>query len=176
MDIDLHDYIATTPDFPEKGVMFRDINPLIGNGPAYRQAINELIDFARPLKPDIIAGPEARGFVVGSPMAYVLGIGFVPARKYGKLPRKSVSSSYSLEYGKNELQMHVDSIKPGQRVFIVDDLLATGGTITATMDLVRQLGGQVVGTGFFIELADLQGRKKIMEVENVPLSLCWNIN
>lgn len=89
-----------------------------------------------------------------SPMAYALGIGFVPARKYGKLPRKSVSSSYSLEYGKNELQMHIDSIKPGQRVFIVDDLLATGGTITATMDLVRQLGGQVVGTGFFIELAD----------------------
>ncbi|MDN6899798.1 adenine phosphoribosyltransferase [Oenococcus sicerae] len=168
MEIDLHDYIATTPDFPEKGVMFRDINPLIGNGAAYRQAINQLIDFARPLHPDIIAGPEARGFVVGSPMAYQMGIGFVPARKYGKLPRKSVNAKYGLEYGHSELQMHVDAIQPGQRVFIVDDLLATGGTITATMNLVRQLGGIVVGTGFFIELEDLNGRENIMKIDNVP--------
>ncbi|EHN59471.1 adenine phosphoribosyltransferase [Oenococcus kitaharae] len=168
MDIDLHDYIATTPDFPKKGIMFRDINPLIGNGPAYKQAIDQLINFASPLKPDIISGPEARGFVIGSPMAYEMGIGFVPARKYGKLPRKAVSSSYGLEYGHSELQMHVDAIKPGQRVFVVDDLLATGGTITATIDLIRQLGGIVVGCGFFIELEDLHGREKIMETENIP--------
>ncbi|WP_439426104.1 adenine phosphoribosyltransferase [Oenococcus alcoholitolerans] len=168
MKIDLHDYVATTPDFPQKGVMFRDINPLIGNGQAYRQAINELVDFAKSLEPDIIAGPEARGFVVGSPMAYQMGIGFVPARKYGKLPREAVSAKYGLEYGTSELQMSVGSIKPGQRVFIVDDLLATGGTITATMDLVRQLKGVVVGAGFFIELADLKGHQKIMEVEDLP--------
>ncbi|MDR0899520.1 MAG: adenine phosphoribosyltransferase [Lactobacillaceae bacterium] len=168
MTVDLHDYIATVQDYPEPGILFRDVNPLIGDGVAYKQAIDQIADFARPLKPDIIAGPEARGFIVGSPLAYALGTGFVPARKYGKLPREAVSATYELEYGTNTLEMHVDAIKPGQRVLIVDDLLATGGTIAATMDLVRQLGGIVVGTAFIIELEDLVGREKIMANEEVP--------
>ncbi|MDR2660922.1 MAG: adenine phosphoribosyltransferase [Lactobacillaceae bacterium] len=169
MTINLKDYIATIQNYPEDGIVFRDVNPLIGSGIAYHQAIDEIVEFARELKPDIIAGPEARGFIVGSPLAYTLGLGFVPARKYGKLPREAVTASYELEYGTSELQMHTDAIKPGQRVLIVDDLLATGGTISATMELVRKLGGEVVGTAFFIELKELHGREKIMAEKDIPL-------
>ncbi|CAH1854398.1 adenine phosphoribosyltransferase [Convivina praedatoris] len=167
--IDLHDYVATVKDYPEPGISFRDISPLMGSGLAYREAINQIQEFAKDLNVDLIAGPESRGFIVGSPLAYALGVGFVPARKSGKLPRAAVSASYTLEYGGiNELEIHQDAIKPGQRILIVDDLLATGGTINATREIIEKLGGVVAGVAFIIELEALHGREKIMEAGEVP--------
>jgi adenine phosphoribosyltransferase len=169
MALDLHDYVASIQDFPEKGVTFRDISPLMGNGEAYRQATNEIIKFAKERGVEMIVGPEARGFIVGCPVAYEMGIGFAPARKKGKLPRETVKAAYGLEYGKSELYLQKDAIKPGQKVLITDDLLATGGTIAATIQLVEQLGGVVVGTAFFIELKDLNGREKIKDYDMLTL-------
>lgn len=169
MTVDLRDYIAAVPDFPEEGVIFRDISPLMGDGVAYKQAVDAIADFAKDLNVDLIAGPESRGFIIGSPLAYSLGVGFVPARKGGKLPREAVSATYTLEYGGvNELEIHADAIKPGQRVLIVDDLLATGGTINATREIIEKLGGVVAGTAFIIELEALHGREKIMSAGDVP--------
>jgi len=159
--MDLKQYIANVPDFPEKGVMFRDISPLMANGKAYGYATQQIVDYAKDKEVEMIVGPEARGFIVGCPVAYQLGIGFAPCRKKGKLPRETVEVNYGLEYGNDVLQIHKDAIKPGQRVLVCDDLLATGGTIAATIELVEKLGGEVVGTAFFIELADLHGRDKI---------------
>ncbi|MDF7636734.1 adenine phosphoribosyltransferase [Leuconostocaceae bacterium ESL0958] len=165
----LYDYVATVENYPEPGVSFRDISPLMGNGQAYKVAIDQIVDFAKDLNVDLIAGPESRGFIVGSPLAYALGVGFVPARKSGKLPRAAVSASYTLEYGGiNELEIHEDAIRPGQRVLIVDDLLATGGTINATRQIVEKLGGVVAGVAFIIELEALHGREKIMQAGEVP--------
>ncbi|GAX01914.1 adenine phosphoribosyltransferase [Secundilactobacillus hailunensis] len=161
MTMDLKKYVATVPDYPEPGVMFRDISPLMSDGKAYRYATDQLVDYARSKNVDMIVGPEARGFIVGCPVAYELGIGFAPARKEGKLPRETVKATYDLEYGKSALYMHKDAVKPGQRVLVTDDLLATGGTIGATIKLVEDLGGIVVGTAFIIELKDLHGRDKI---------------
>ncbi|MCO6183881.1 adenine phosphoribosyltransferase [Leuconostoc fallax] len=167
--VDLHNYIATVKNYPEPGISFRDISPLMGDGVAYRQAINAIADFAKDLNVDLIAGPESRGFIVGSPLAYTMGIGFVPARKGGKLPRKAIQSTYELEYGGvNVLEIHEDAIQPGQRVLIVDDLLATGGTINATREIIEKLGGVVAGVAFIIELNDLNGRGKIMSSGEVP--------
>ena len=159
--MDLRNYVASIPDFPEKGIIFRDISPLMADGAAYQQATQEIVDYASEKKVDMIVGPEARGFIVGCPVAYKLGVGFAPARKKGKLPRETVEVNYGLEYGTNTLQLHKDAIKPGQRILIGDDLLATGGTIAATIKLVEELGGIVVGTAFIIELTDLHGRDKI---------------
>ncbi|MGO3170068.1 MAG: adenine phosphoribosyltransferase [Bavariicoccus seileri] len=159
--MDLRNYVASIPDFPEKGIIFRDISPLMADGAAYQQATQEIVDYASEKKVDMIVGPEARGFIVGCPVAYKLGVGFAPARKKGKLPRETVEVNYGLEYGTNTLQLHKDAIKPGQRILICDDLLATGGTIAATIKLVEKLGGIVVGTAFIIELTDLHGRDKI---------------
>ncbi len=159
--MDLRNYVASIPDFPEKGIIFRDISPLMADGAAYQQATQEIVDYALEKKVDMIVGPEARGFIVGCPVAYKLGVGFAPARKKGKLPRETVEVNYGLEYGTNTLQLHKDAIKPGQRILICDDLLATGGTIAATIKLVEELGGIVVGTAFIIELTDLHGRDKI---------------
>ncbi|MHA8109965.1 adenine phosphoribosyltransferase [Lactobacillaceae bacterium Melli_B4] len=161
MALDLNDYIATYHDFPEKGILFRDISPLLEDGKAYKQATDEIVKYAREKKVDMIVGPEARGFIVGCPVAYDMGIGFAPARKKGKLPGKTVEASYGLEYGKSSLYLHEGAVKPGQRVLVTDDLLATGGTIGATIELVEDLGGTVVGTAFLIELAELHGRDKI---------------
>ncbi|MEJ6400744.1 adenine phosphoribosyltransferase [Nicoliella lavandulae] len=161
MALDLNDYIATYNDFPEKGIVFRDISPLLEDGDAYKQATDEIVQYARDKKVDMIVGPEARGFIVGCPVAYDLGIGFAPARKKGKLPGKTVKASYGLEYGKSSLYLHEGAIKPGQRVLVTDDLLATGGTIGATIELVEDLGGIVVGTAFLIELEELHGRDNI---------------
>ncbi|MEE6725421.1 adenine phosphoribosyltransferase [Pediococcus acidilactici] len=169
MVLDLHDYIASIPDFPEKGVIFRDISPLMGNGEAFREATNQIIDFAKEKKVEMVVGPEARGFIVGCPVAYALGVGFAPARKKGKLPTETVKASYGLEYGKSALYLEKTSIKPGQRVLITDDLLATGGTIAATIKLVEQLGGIVVGAAFLIELKDLHGREKIKDYDMLSL-------
>lgn len=161
MSINYKDYIADVPDFPEKGVIFRDISPLMENGQAYASATDEIVTYAKSKGAEMICGPEARGFIVGCPVAYKLGVGFAPARKKGKLPRETVSVDYDLEYGKASLYMHADAVKPGQKVLVVDDLMATGGTIAATIELVEKLGGIVVGTAFLIELKDLHGRDKI---------------
>ena len=167
--MDLRNYVASIPDFPEKGIIFRDISPLMADGAAYQQATQEIVDYALEKKVDMIVGPEARGFIVGCPVAYKLGVGFAPARKKGKLPRETVEVNYGLEYGTNTLQLHKDAIKPGQRILICDDLLATGGTIAATIKLVEELGGIVVGTAFIIELTDLHGRDKIKDYDVLAL-------
>lgn len=159
--MDFKDYIRVIPDFPQPGISFKDITTLLNDGEKYRLAINELKELVSDLKIDLIAGPEARGFVIGAPLAYALGVGFVPIRKSGKLPYETIEVGYDLEYGKDTLAMHSDAIKPGQNVLIADDLLATGGTISTSISLVRQLGGHVVGTAFLIELSELNGRDKL---------------
>lgn len=163
--MDLSKYIATIEDYPEEGVSFRDITPLMADGEVYQSAINQIVDYAEDKQVDVICGPEARGFIVGCPVAYALGVGFVPARKKGKLPRETVEAAYGLEYGEDVIQVHQADIKKGQRVLIVDDLLATGGTVKATIELVERLGGEVVGNAFLIELKDLKGREKIKDYE-----------
>ena len=158
MAIDLKDYIASIPDYPTKGILFRDVTPLVDDGESFKEAVRQLAEYAKSVGADLIAGPESRGFIFGCPTAYELGIGFVPVRKPGKLPRETISASYSLEYGTNELFMHKDAVKPGQRVVIIDDLLATGGTAKATAEMVKKLGGVVAGCAFVIELDGLPGR------------------
>lgn len=159
--MNLKDYIAKVDNYPEEGIIFRDITPLMANGEAFREATQQIVNYAKELGADVVVGPEARGFIVGCPVAYALEIGFVPVRKKGKLPREIIEVDYSLEYGSNTLTMHKDALIPGQKVLITDDLLATGGTIKATIDLVEALGGIVVGCAFLIELEDLNGRDKI---------------
>ncbi|MBQ1566355.1 MAG: adenine phosphoribosyltransferase [Erysipelotrichaceae bacterium] len=159
--MNLNDYVASIPDFPSKGILFRDITPLMADGEAFRYACDELTEYARKIGAEVVAGPESRGFIFGCPVAYNLNIGFVPVRKPNKLPRKTISITYELEYGTNELHIHEDAIKPGQKVLIIDDLLATGGTVDATIKLVEQLGGEVVGCAFLIELEDLKGREAL---------------
>lgn len=161
--MDLKKFVAAVPDFPKPGIMFRDITPLMANGPAFKYANDQIAQFAVDHKAEIIVGPEARGFIFGCPVAHELEIGFAPVRKPGKLPRETVEFEYDLEYGSNTLCMHKDAITPGQRVMIVDDLLATGGTVEATVKLVQQMGGVVVGMAFLIELEDLNGRGKFDE-------------
>lgn len=153
------DYIAAVQDFPKEGILFRDITPLMQNGEVFKAACDELTEFAKQVGATIVAGPESRGFIFGCPVASNLSIGFVPVRKPNKLPRETVSLKYDLEYGSNELHMHADSIKKGDKVLIVDDLLATGGTVEATIKLIEMMGGEVVGCAFLIELADLKGRE-----------------
>jgi adenine phosphoribosyltransferase len=164
--MNLKDYIASIEDFPQKGILFRDITPLMLNGEAYKLACDQMVEFAKKQGATLIVGPEARGFIFGCPVAYSLGVGFAPVRKPGKLPRETVTVKYDLEYGSNELSLHADSIKPGDKVLIVDDLLATGGTVDATIQLVERLGGTVVGLSFFIELEALEGRTKL---RNYPI-------
>ena len=159
--MNLKDYVASIPDFPSEGILFRDITPLMADGNAFHEACDKLIEYARKVKADVVAGPESRGFIFGCPVANELKIGFVPVRKPGKLPRKTISYKYDLEYGSNELHIHADAIRPGQKVLIIDDLLATGGTVEATAKMVEELGGEVVGCAFLIELADLGGREKL---------------
>ncbi len=159
------DYIRVIPDFPQPGIRFKDITTLLKDGAAYRAVIAEMRDAVKHLKIDIVAGPEARGFVVGAPLALELGVGFVPIRKSGKLPGETITASYDLEYGKDVLAMHKDAIQPGQRVLIGDDLLATGGTIASSINLVKQLGGEVVGAAFLIELLYLNGREKLGDID-----------
>lgn len=165
MAVDFSKYIANIPDFPNKGIIFRDITPILQDGKLYRAATHELAEYAKKRGADVIVGPEARGFIVGCPVATELGIGFVPARKPHKLPRETESASYDLEYGSNVLEMHKDAIKPGQKVVICDDLMATAGTLHATKELVENLGGKVVGAAFYIELVDLKGREKFPDTD-----------
>lgn len=162
-------YIKSIPDFPEKGINFRDITSLLQEGPVYRSAIDELAAFAKERGAEVVVGPEARGFVIGGPVAYALGVGFVPVRKPGKLPREVETVTYEKEYGLDSLCLHKDSIKPGQRVFVTDDLLATGGTIDATIRLVKNLGGVIVGVGFLIDLTALNGKKYLKDYDVLSL-------
>ena len=153
--------IRDVPDFPEPGIVFKDIMPLLADPASLREATDLLVEWAEPRKPDVILGAEARGFILGAAMAYRLGCGFVAARRPGKLPWKTVSSSYALEYGENSLELHADAIVDGQRVLVHDDVLATGDTARAICDLATQLGGEIVGVSFVIELDFLDGRKQL---------------
>ena len=159
--MNLKEYIASVPNYPKEGIIFRDISPLMANGKAYQYATQQIVDYARKIGAEMIVGPEARGFIVGCPVAFELGIGFAPVRKPGKLPREVISADYEKEYGVDTLCMHADAIKPGQRVLIVDDLLATGGTVKATIEMIERLGGVVAGCAFLIELDGLNGREAI---------------
>jgi adenine phosphoribosyltransferase len=160
-DIDLRTRIRDIPDFPKPGIVFKDIMPLLADSAALQQAVDQLADWAKPRNVDYVVGAEARGFILGSALAYRLGTGFVCARKPGKLPYLTVGAKYALEYGFDALEMHVDAIPRGSRVLVHDDLLATGGTARAKIDLVEQLGAEVVGVAFVIELAFLNGRDKL---------------
>ena len=157
----LEDYVVTIPDFPEPGIMFRDITSVIQDPAGLKLAVDGLTDLVKDLDFDLVIGPESRGFIFGVPVAYLLGKGFIPVRKKGKLPRETVSQKYDLEYGQAEVEIHKDAIRPGQKAVIVDDLIATGGSAEAAAKLVEQLGGQVVRMVFVMELAGLEGRKKL---------------
>lgn len=157
----LADYIYSIPDFPKPGILFRDVTGVLDSGEGFQCAIDELTAHLTPKDFDLVAGIESRGFIFGAPVAYKFGTGFVPVRKPGKLPRATVKQSYDLEYGQATIEVHADAIKPGQRVVIVDDLLATGGTAEAAAKLVEKLGGEVVKMIFLIELFDLGGRQKL---------------
>jgi adenine phosphoribosyltransferase len=159
--VDLKAKIRDVPDFPKPGVVFKDIMPLLADAEALRDTVDRIADWAEPRKPDIVLGAEARGYITGGALACRLGCGFVPARKPGKLPWRTVAVKYALEYGFDQLEVHADSIRPGQRVLVHDDVLATGGTAKATAELVEQLGGVVVGMPFIIELAFLNGRERL---------------
>lgn len=163
--MDFKEKIRVIQDFPQPGVRFKDITTLLKDGKAFRAAIDAIADSLQGREVDLVVGPEARGFVVGTPLAYALGVGFIPVRKAGKLPAETVAADYNLEYGKDQLAIHKDAIEPGQRVLIVDDLLATGGTVNATLNLVHQLQADVVGAAFVIELTYLKGREKLPDVD-----------
>jgi adenine phosphoribosyltransferase len=159
--IDLRSLIRDVPDFPRPGIVFKDVMPLLADPAALQQAVDALADWAEPRRPDVVVGAEARGFILGAALAYKLGCGFVCARKPGKLPYLTVGAKYALEYGFDALEMHVDALRPGARVLIHDDLLATGGTARAKIDLVEQLGAEVVGLAFVVELTFLSGRDRL---------------
>ncbi len=161
MTVDLAAKIRDIPDFPKRGIVFKDIMPLLADPEALHETVERLAEFAEPRKPDVVLGAEARGFILGAALAYRLGCGFVAARKPGKLPWRTISAKYALEYGFDALELHADAISDGDRVLIHDDLLATGGTAKAKIDLVEQLGGTVVGLAFVIELEFLNGREKL---------------
>ncbi len=159
--MDYSKYIKNVPNFPVEGIQFKDITPLIGDGKAFKACIDEFVEFAREINANKIVGPDARGFIVGAPVAYAMELPFIPIRKPGKLPRETYSYDYDLEYGSNSLSMHKDAINKGDRVIIMDDLLATGGTLEATISLVEEAGGVVVGLAFIIELVDLKARERL---------------
>ncbi len=159
--IDLAAKVRAIPDFPKEGILFRDIMPLLQDPTTLREAVDRIVEYGTGKHVDIVLGAEARGFILGAAVAYGLGAGFVCARKPGKLPFDTVSAEYDLEYGTDKLEVHADAVTPGQNVLIHDDLLATGGTARAKIDLVEKLGGKVVGMAFLIELAGLKGREKL---------------
>ncbi|MEB3102015.1 adenine phosphoribosyltransferase [Ferviditalea candida] len=159
------EHIRVVEDFPKPGIRFKDITTLLKNGGAFKEVVNQMAELFKDRKIDKIAGPEARGFVIGAPLAYALGVGFVPIRKSGKLPAEYVEQGYELEYGQDKLAMHKDAIQPGEKILIADDLLATGGTISTCVNLINQLQGEIVGAAFLIELLELNGREKLGNTE-----------
>ena len=158
--IHLEDWIRDIPDFPQKGILFKDITPLLQDKAAFHAALDRLAAHYAGAGIQAVVGVESRGFIFGSVLAYLLNCGFVPVRKFGKFPHQTVTVEYELEYGTNIVEIHTDAIKPGQRVLIVDDLLATGGTVSAAMELVEKLGGHVAGIAFLVELTFLKGREQ----------------
>jgi adenine phosphoribosyltransferase len=167
--VTLTDYVRAIADFPKPGVLFRDITPLLAAPDAFRQAVHDLADRVRDRKIDVVAAAEARGFLFAAPLAMELGAGLVPIRKRGKLPYKTISHTYDLEYGTDTLEIHVDAVRAGSRVLVVDDLLATGGTVDACCQLVEKAGGEVVGCAFLVELLSFAGAAKVARYE--PFSL-----
>jgi len=161
--MDLREFIRDIPDFPQKGILFRDITPLLKNKEAFEFAIKQMCEPFKNEKIDIVVGIEARGLILAAPIAFYMGAGFVPIRKPGKLPWKTLRKEYELEYGMAILEIHEDAINKNDRVLIVDDVLATGGTARATAELIKQLGGEVVGFDFLIELVDLKGKEALKE-------------
>ncbi|AXV15882.1 adenine phosphoribosyltransferase [Neorhizobium sp. SOG26] len=159
--IDLTTAIRSIPDYPKPGIIFRDITTLLGDAVAFRQAVDELVAPYKGLGIDKVAGIEARGFILGGALAHQLGAGFVPIRKKGKLPHQTVRMAYSLEYGTDEMEIHVDALKPGEKVILTDDLIATGGTAEGAVKLIRQLGAEIVSACFVIDLPEIGGRKKL---------------
>ena len=167
--MELKDYVTTIPDFPKPGIMFRDITTIVSSPDGFKMAIDQMIGSLKGLDFDLIAGSESRGFVFGTPVAYALGKGFILVRKKGKLPRETISEEYDLEYGTATLEMHKDAVKPGQKVVIIDDLIATGGTTEAMIKMIERLGGEVVKICFVMELAGLGGRKRLSGYDVVSL-------
>ena len=167
--MDLKEKIRVIEGFPKEGISFKDITTLVADGESFKESIDRIAEHLRDKNVDVILGPEARGFIFGVPVAYALGVGFVPVRKKGKLPAETVSVEYSLEYGVDVLEIHKDAIKKGQRVAIVDDLLATGGTVDAVAKLVEKVGAEVVALDFAIELTELRGRDKLEGYEIMSL-------
>ena len=161
----LEDYVITIPDFPQPGIQFRDITSVIQDPDGLKLAVDTLTEKAREKDFDLVVGPESRGFIFGVPVAYMLGKGFVPVRKKGKLPRETISTAYDLEYGQAVIEIHKDAVRPGQKVLIVDDLIATGGSAEAAARLVKALGGEVAGFLFVMELAGLNGREKLKDYQ-----------
>lgn len=159
----LEDFVTTIPDFPKEGIMFRDITTIIDNPEGFSMAVDGLLKLIDPSEYDLVVGSESRGFVFGAPVAYAAKKGFVLARKKGKLPRETVSETYDLEYGTATIEMHKDAIKPGQRVYVVDDLIATGGTTKAVINLIEKLGGKVVKVGFVMELAGFGAKDTVLK-------------
>ena len=169
----IEEYVRSIPDFPEPGIIFRDITSILQDADGLHLAIDSLQDLIKDVDVDVIVGAESRGFIFGMPMAYNLHKPFVPVRKKGKLPCETISQSYDLEYGQAEIEIHKDAIKPGQKVVIVDDLIATGGTMEAAVKLVEQLGGEVVKIVFLMELAGLKGREKLKGYD-VASVICYD--
>lgn len=159
--MNFNDYIRNIPDFPKEGILFKDITPLLKDKKAFKAAIDAMAEEYKDVEIDYVVGIEARGFIIGTPMAYALDKGFIPVRKPGKLPYDKLTASYDLEYGSNELEIHKDAIDEGDKILLVDDLLATGGTTKASVDLIEELGGDIVGIAFLLELVDLKGREII---------------
>lgn len=159
--MDLKSKFRHVKDFPEKGIDFIDITTVLGDKDAFKEAMDQLIDASKKFEFDVVVAPESRGFILGTPIAYKLGAAFVPIRKEGKLPYDTIKYNYDLEYGSNTLEIHIDAVKPGQKVLVVDDLLATGGTTLSNIKLVEKLGGQVVGIIYLVELSYLKGRDKL---------------
>ncbi|MCD6427621.1 MAG: adenine phosphoribosyltransferase [Caldisericaceae bacterium] len=163
--MDLKKYIRNIPDFPQKGILFRDITPLLADGDAFKFAVKELANHFKDKGIQKVAGVEARGFIIGAPVAAELGVGFVPIRKPGKLPFETVRKEYQLEYGMSILEVHKDAVKKGEKVLMIDDLLATGGTAKAASELIESLGGEIAGWGFVIVLKSLKGEEKLKNYE-----------
>ena len=169
----LEEYVVSIPDYPEKGIIFRDVTSILEDPEGLQLSIRELQDRLEGMDFNIVIGPESRGFIFGTPVAYAMGKAFVPARKPGKLPRETVSMEYALEYGTGTIELHKDSIKPGQKVVIIDDLIATGGTVEAIAKLVEELGGIVVKVVFLMELAGLKGRERLKGYD-VASVICYD--
>lgn len=166
--MELKDYIRSIQNYPKEGILFRDITTLLKDKDAFKLAIDKMAEQVKDKKVDLIVGAESRGFLIGSALAYKMNCGFIPVRKRGKLPYKTISEEYALEYGTDTLYMHEDAIKKGDNVLVVDDLIATGGTALAMIKMVEKLGGNVIGSSFLIELEELNGRK---EIEKYPINI-----